>query len=325
MKEVKDLMRKKKNPKKKETKKKRNFRHPGFCAACILELREDANYLEIEEEHSFAQFPLRSDLLILKVKEHKIDKDIGKIFRTCNVIEYKSPTDPISIDDYHQLTAYANICAYSSKNRTKYPAKEITATLVYHSYPDKTIEELKEFGFCIEERPKGIYDVINDSPIPTQIVVIDDLEKDKYLFFSAISQTSKDNDLKAFVDEGQKLKDKDDKYNFERVLDQSHKVKPDYYDYSHKEENGEDKMIPELREYYKDDLKAEFKRGEIRGEETGFKRGEETGSLNTRKQIVKNLWKNGMSLSELAKIAETEESTIQAWLDEDETSKSNLS
>jgi hypothetical protein len=303
--------------KKKESKKKRNFRHPGFCAACMLELREDAKYLEIEEEYSFAQFPLRSDLLVLKVKEHQIHKEIGKIFRTCNVIEYKSPTDPISIEDYHQLIAYANICAYSSKNRTSYPAKEITATLVYHSYPDKTVEELKEFGFCIEERTKGIYDVINDSPIPAQMLVIDELEKEKYLFLSAISQTSKDKDLKAFVNEGQKLKDKDDKYNFERVLDQSHQVKPDYYDNSAKEGNGEDKMIPELREYYKEDLKAEFKRGETRGEETG--------SLNTRKQIVKNLWKNGMCLSELAKVAETDESTIQSWLDEGDASKSNLS
>jgi hypothetical protein len=101
------------------------------------------------------------------------------------------------------------------------------------------------------------------------------------------------------------------------VLDQSHQVKPDYYDNSAKEGNGEDKMIPELREYYKEDLKAEFKRGETRGEETG--------SLNTRKQIVKNLWKNGMCLSELAKVAETDESTIQSWLDEGDASKSNLS
>jgi predicted transposase YdaD len=100
-------------------------------------------------------------------------------------------------------------------------------------------------------------------------------------------------------------------------------------------------MIPELREYYKEELKAEYASGEQngfmrgeeigfrRGEETGFRRGEETGfrrgEETTLKQSVRKLWKKGMSLSELAEFAETDESTIQSWLDEEDDLKANLS
>jgi flagellar biosynthesis/type III secretory pathway protein FliH len=92
-------------------------------------------------------------------------------------------------------------------------------------------------------------------------------------------------------------------------------------------------MIPELREYYKEELKAEYASGEqngfMRGEEIGFRRGEETGfrrgEETTLKQSVRKLWKKGMSLSELAEFAETDESTIQSWLDEEDDLKANLS
>jgi hypothetical protein len=245
------------------------------------------------------------------------------------------------MEDYHQLMAYANICGYPSKQRTGYPTEEITATLVCHSHPRKFIKKLKELGFCIEERTKGIYDVYNNSVFPTQIIVIDKLEKEKYLFLSAISLKAEDENLKAFAAEGNKLKGKKDKNNFERVFNLSRQIKPDYYKKSTSEGNGEDKMIPELREYFKEDLKAEYVSGEqtgfMRGEETGFKRGEETGfrrgeesgfrrgEETTLKQSVRKLSKKGMSLSELAEFAETDESTIQSWLDEDEAKSTGLS
>jgi hypothetical protein len=315
MKGVKDLMEKKEKPieKKEESIEDTKHWHHGFYSAYMLELRDDANYLDIETEHPFGEFPLRADLYILKVKEHKIDNEIAEIFRLCNVIEYKSPKDSISTEDYHQLMTYANMCGYPSKQRTGYLTEEITATLVCHSYPGKFIKRLKALGFCIEERTKGIYDVYNNNVFPTQLIVIDELEKEKYLFLSAISLDAKDENLKAFAAEGNKLKGKKDKNNFERVFNLSRQIKPDYYKESTNEGNGEDKMIPELREYFKEDLKAEYVSGE------------ETGSLNTRKQYVRKLWKKGMSLSELAEFAETDESTIQSWLDEEDTPKSNLS
>jgi hypothetical protein len=168
--------------------KKKNYRYPGFLAAFMQELKEDAKYLEIQEQDSFALYPLYVNLLILRDKEHKVKNEIGKIFRTCNVLAYRSSTDPISIEDYHQLMFHAHVCAwFLPKSGISYPAKEITATLVYDTYPLDVIKELKEFGFSIEERAKGIYDVLSNSVFSTQIIVIDELEKEKYLFLSAIS------------------------------------------------------------------------------------------------------------------------------------------
>ncbi|MDR2483260.1 MAG: hypothetical protein LBD08_06475 [Treponema sp.] len=58
---------------------------------------------EFETEHQLTAEPLRIDLLIIKKKpEIIIKKNIGAIFRQVNVIEFKSPDDYISVDDFYK-------------------------------------------------------------------------------------------------------------------------------------------------------------------------------------------------------------------------------
>ena len=45
-------------------------------------------------------------------KDVKIQKNIGRIFRQYNIIEYKSPEDNLDIDDFYKVYAYA--CIYKS-------------------------------------------------------------------------------------------------------------------------------------------------------------------------------------------------------------------
>ena len=88
--------------------------HPGFCAAAGLELKESIEYLEIIQEYGLSKEPLRIDLLIVKKtdKDNKlvdIKNEIGHIMRKYNIIEYKSPEDSLTIDDYAKTIAYANL------------------------------------------------------------------------------------------------------------------------------------------------------------------------------------------------------------------------
>ena len=66
-------------------------------ASCIfaeiqIELQEDAEHLIFENEHQLGTKPKEIDVLIIKKdKGRVIRKNIGRIFRQRNIVEYKSP------------------------------------------------------------------------------------------------------------------------------------------------------------------------------------------------------------------------------------------
>lgn len=47
-------------------------------------------------------------LIIKKADKQPLHKNIGRIFRTYNVIEYKSPDDTLSIDAFYKAYGYVN-------------------------------------------------------------------------------------------------------------------------------------------------------------------------------------------------------------------------
>ena len=68
--------------------------HPAFCSALRLELLEDSENLEFTDEFQLTEKPLQIDCTVVKVKKNcRIKNEIGKIFRTHNIFEYKSPKD----------------------------------------------------------------------------------------------------------------------------------------------------------------------------------------------------------------------------------------
>ena len=74
--------------------------HSAFAAAIQIELEEEIGKLFFEAEHLLSKKPMQIDELIIKVKnKEKINKNIGRIFRQYNIIEYKSPEDYLSIND----------------------------------------------------------------------------------------------------------------------------------------------------------------------------------------------------------------------------------
>ena len=80
--------------------KKQNIQwHPAFCSATELELREDKDNLEFVREHELNTSPIKIDFMVIKKKPGvKIKNEIGHLFRTYNIIEYKSPNDSLNID-----------------------------------------------------------------------------------------------------------------------------------------------------------------------------------------------------------------------------------
>ena len=78
--------------------------HPAFDAALQIEFGEEAEYLEFDSEHLLSKKPMQIDVLIKNEKHVKIQKNIGRIFRQYNIIEYKSPEDNLDIDTFIRCT-----------------------------------------------------------------------------------------------------------------------------------------------------------------------------------------------------------------------------
>lgn len=88
----------------KKRKHKINWHHAVF-EVLKIELEEYLHQLEFREEYHLGKSKdsLRVDVLIIqKLSNLHIPKQIAEKFQTYNLIEYKSPGDNLSIDDYYK-------------------------------------------------------------------------------------------------------------------------------------------------------------------------------------------------------------------------------
>lgn len=83
--------------------------HPAFYSSLQIELKDES--LEFYYEYHLTRKPLQIDVLVIKKKSKQvIKKSIGRIFRKHNIVEFKSPGDYLSVNDYYKVLGYA--CIY---------------------------------------------------------------------------------------------------------------------------------------------------------------------------------------------------------------------
>ena len=155
-------------PNKKQSNAKLQW-HPAFCAAAELELRLNKADLEFKREYNLSKKPLQMDLLIIeKRKNVQIQNEIGRIFRRHNVIEYKSPDDGMTIDDFFKTLGYAYLYKGLGEKVEQIPLEELTISLFRATVPKQLFNKLAGYGYLIEKHVSGIY--YNDSAQKTPAV-----------------------------------------------------------------------------------------------------------------------------------------------------------
>ena len=88
--------------------------HPAFQAALRIELQKDQDMLTFLEEYPLSKKPLQIDVVILKNEtDQAMYASMGQLFLKHNIVEYKSPEDYFSINDFYKLLSYA--CLYQSE------------------------------------------------------------------------------------------------------------------------------------------------------------------------------------------------------------------
>ena len=119
-------------------------------------------------------------------------KNIGRIFRGHNIIEYKNPRDNLTINDFYKVTAYCFFYQSDMETVCAIPPQELTITFICNRYPYKLIRHLKEFWkMKIEYRGSGIYYLTGFS-IPIQILLTRELDPDENLWLRSLRTDLKD-------------------------------------------------------------------------------------------------------------------------------------
>ena len=179
--------------------------HPAFFQAMRHELFEYRDSLEFRHEYQLTAEPLRIDLLIVKKpKELVIDKNIARIFKTDNIIEYKSPEDYLSVNDFLKVYAYANLYAAITPG---VELSDITITLIGNRCPRKLLKYLTGIRhYWVEETSRGIYKVSGDY-IPIQIIESKKLSASENVWLKSLTKDLQVHNLKVILETGVQRKE----------------------------------------------------------------------------------------------------------------------
>lgn len=266
---------------------KRNLQwHPAFGAALRITLKEEMEFLEMQEEYLLSKKPPQIDILIVKkLRDFPVKKAIGRIFRQHNIIEYKAPGDYLSINDFYKVYGYT--CFYQSNtDRVKeIDPEELTITFACSRYPREILNHLLAVrGIHVENQDKGIYYLTGDA-ISMQLLITRELTQEENFWLKNLR-----TDLKA----GREIQNIVAKYEQNRHSKDYAAVMDLITRANWKEMEVEQKMCDALRELFAEELKEENERGMEQGMELGMERG-----IHLAKLIFK-LSAQGSSAEEIA-------------------------
>ena len=265
--------------------------HPAFFAGIQIELEEEREKLIFENEHQLSTKPMEIDVLVIKKhSDVQIQKNIGRIFRGHNIVEYKSPEDSFSINDFYKVYGYA--CFYKSDTETvdAIRADDITITFVVKQFPREMLKKLQRTrNLQVVKFDEGIYHISGDI-FPIQIIHTAMLSKENNFWLRNLT-----NDLKAKEDAQNLL----DRYNerqqenlYQSVMDVIVKANIELFE-------EVDDMCDALMEIVKPKVEAKVQAARIE---------ERT---NVKLDLIRKKLAKGMSIEEIADLLEEPVENVQ--------------
>ncbi|MCH5259523.1 MAG: hypothetical protein J1F18_07215 [Lachnospiraceae bacterium] len=174
----------------KQTNRKRtrvNWHEAASCALQI-ELRDYSDILEYMEEYILGKNSYRIDLLVIKkLTEQTIPKNIALIFKTFNLFEIKGVGSTAGIDSYYKTIGYAGLLIDQTGAKDQYSSLDVSLTILSCHYPVKLIKHLRdERKLSVEKISPGVYH-INKETFNTQIIVTNRLTPEDNLYLRCLT------------------------------------------------------------------------------------------------------------------------------------------
>ena len=265
--------------------------HPAFFAGIQIELEEEREKLMFENEHQLSTKPMEIDVLVIKKhSDVQIQKNIGRIFRGHNIVEYKSPEDSFSINDFYKVYGYA--CFYKSDTETvdAIRADDITITFVVKQFPREMLKKLQRTrNLQVVKFDEGIYHISGDI-FPIQIIHTAKLSKENNFWLRNLT-----NDLKAKEDARkllEKYNERQQEHLYQSLMDVIVKANIELFE-------EVDDMCDALMEIVKPKVEAKVQAARIE---------ERT---NVKLDLIRKKLSKGMSIEEIADLLEEPVETVQ--------------
>ena len=269
--------------------------HPAFFAGIQVDLDAENSELSYINEHQLGTKPKQIDVIVLKKNDnYRIRKNIGRIFRKFNIIEYKSPTDYLSIDDFYNGYAYAYLYKIDTATVDERKIRDITLTFATTQYPQKLIKHL-EWVQCYKIRnvSPGIYYICGDI-IPIQIVVLSQLPLEENLWLRVLSNKLDDPEIiDRMLQEYEQHRDNPLYSSIVEIVVQANQL-------SFQKEGST--MSETLEAIINEKLDAREKRGHDRG------------VLETCREHACGMYAIGMSVEQIALVTNASVETVHEWL-----------
>ena len=273
--------------------------HYGFYAAMKVEydlLQADVEY---EQEFQLGEEPIRLDFLIIKKKPQVVLTDpIGEYFEAVNIFEYKSPEDGLSIDDFYKAVAYAFIYKGYGRKVDELPIKDMTLTLVRHSYPRELMKDLEKYGFTVEEQHNGVYHIGGITGLKIQIIAPSRLSQGEYEGLHLLAKGCTED---AVVHYSRKTAASDNgnvKTNAETVIKTCLKINKD--------------LDLQLKEDKVMDINKAITGIFNAVEEEGIKKGKQEGINEANERFATDMLRNGEPLDKILRYSRLAEDTIRS-------------
>ena len=172
---------------------------------------EDALQLDVDSweeswvirEHTLGEDAPGIDFIV--VSGGKLPHDVKAVFKRFlhkNVIEFKGPSDKVTLLTIYKVAGYAYFYIATAKPEENVRVGEVTASIFASEREDGLFEEMEKSGQLEKTDVNGIYFVKGILDMPFQIVMTNEIEGDEYAAYRV---------LKAQVDE------KDVDYLLERL------------------------------------------------------------------------------------------------------------
>lgn len=241
-------------------------------------------------------------LIIKKKKDTVIRKNIGRIFREHNIVEYKSPDDVLTVNDFYKVYGYTCFYQSDTKKVMEIDPEVLTITFVCSHYPRKMMQHLEQVrGLRIEYQQNGIYYIVGDA-IPMQLLVTKGLSREENYWLSNLT-----NDL----NEGPRIQELLGYYEHQKQ-DVYHQAVMDVIVRANWERVKEEKekMCDALRELFAEELEECRERGLEEGRLKGRLEGRREGRLEGQQEgleLAKKIFKlsaAGVSAEDISKQCE---------------------
>ena len=272
--------------------------HPGFQAGLELRLRAYKGRLTYRHEFPLTKMPIVVDTLVIEKEEGLvIPDDVAAIFLRHNIVEYKSPDDALSIDEYYDLIAYmARYKARGGARTNEIKADQVTGTLMRQRKPEGLFREVLRLGGRIEQPFPGIYYIAGLIAMPTQIIVQSELNGPENAVLRILTRIANERDIRAFVDESTKYTDQDDRYNADAVYQVSVPANRTLYDHLRRREP---EVCTALRELFKEEIDAEVREAAQQAAQQAAQEATQKGKKAGFMEAIIGIVKDGMITPEM--------------------------